>query len=134
MRVAVTGSSGKLGRAVVDDLLEHEWEVIALDRVPSPRPDVISAVVDLTDFGDAVERWYANVGLPAAFDSATGVLRYVDLALDVWANPDGSFVVLDQDEFEVVLAEYPQVAEAGQQGRDALLHLAELGELPRWPE
>lgn len=55
MRVAVTGSSGKLGRAVVDDLLEHGWEVVGLDRVPSPRPDVISSVVDLTDFGDAVE-------------------------------------------------------------------------------
>lgn len=55
MRVAVTGSSGKLGRAVVDDLLEHGWEVVGLDRVPSPRSDVISSVVDLTDFGDAVE-------------------------------------------------------------------------------
>jgi nucleoside-diphosphate-sugar epimerase len=55
MRVAVTGSSGKLGRAVVDDLLAHGWEVVALDRVPSPRPDVVSSVVDLTDYGDAVE-------------------------------------------------------------------------------
>ncbi len=55
MRVAVTGSSGKLGRAVVDDLLEHGWEVVALDRVPSPRSDVVSSAVDLTDFGEAVE-------------------------------------------------------------------------------
>ena len=55
MRVAVTGSSGKLGRAVVDDLLMHDWDVVALDRVPSPRSDVVSSVVDLTDFGEAVE-------------------------------------------------------------------------------
>ncbi|HEU5266011.1 MAG TPA: NAD(P)-dependent oxidoreductase [Jatrophihabitans sp.] len=54
-RVAVTGSSGKLGRAVVDDLVEQGWEVVALDRVASVRDDVVSSVVDLTDFGQAVE-------------------------------------------------------------------------------
>jgi nucleoside-diphosphate-sugar epimerase len=54
-RVAVTGSSGKLGRAVVDDLIEHGWNVVALDRVASPRADVVSSVVDLTDYGQAVE-------------------------------------------------------------------------------
>ncbi|MGY1841513.1 MULTISPECIES: NAD-dependent epimerase/dehydratase family protein [unclassified Modestobacter] len=54
-RVAVTGSSGKLGRVVVDHLVEHGWDVLALDRVPSTRADVESAVVDLTDAGQAVE-------------------------------------------------------------------------------
>jgi nucleoside-diphosphate-sugar epimerase len=54
-RVAVTGSSGKLGRAVVDHLLDNGWDVVALDRVASPRADVTSTVVDLTDFGQAVE-------------------------------------------------------------------------------
>ena len=74
MRVAVTGSSGKLGRAVVADLLEHGWEVVALDRVPSPRPDVVSSVVDLTDFGDAVE------ALSAIDDRHDGVDALVHLA------------------------------------------------------
>jgi len=54
-RVAVTGSSGKLGRVVVDHLVESGWDVVAIDRVPSPRADVASSVVDLTDFGQAVE-------------------------------------------------------------------------------
>lgn len=54
-RVAVTGSSGKLGRAVVVELLEHGWDVVALDRVVSLRADVVSSVVELTDFGQAVE-------------------------------------------------------------------------------
>ena len=54
-RVAVTGSSGKLGRAVVGHLLEQGWDVVALDRVASPRADVVSSVVELTDFGQAVE-------------------------------------------------------------------------------
>jgi nucleoside-diphosphate-sugar epimerase len=51
----VTGSSGKLGRVVVDHLLRHGWDVVALDQVASPRTDVLSSVVDLTDFGQAVE-------------------------------------------------------------------------------
>jgi nucleoside-diphosphate-sugar epimerase len=54
-RVAVTGSSGKLGRAVVDHLVETGWDVVALDRVASPGADVVSSVVELTDFGQAVE-------------------------------------------------------------------------------
>ena len=54
-RAAVTGSSGKLGRAVVTHLLEHGWDVLALDRAPSPRADVESAVVDLTDAGQVHE-------------------------------------------------------------------------------
>jgi nucleoside-diphosphate-sugar epimerase len=40
---------------VVDDLVEHGWEVVALDRVAAHRADVISTVVDLTDYGQAVE-------------------------------------------------------------------------------
>lgn len=54
-RVAVTGSSGKLGRAVVDHLHDHGWEVVALDQAPPARTDIISTRVDLTDFGQAYE-------------------------------------------------------------------------------
>jgi nucleoside-diphosphate-sugar epimerase len=53
--VVVTGSSGKLGTAVVTDLVAHDWEVVAVDRVPSPNTDVVSSMVELTDFGQAVE-------------------------------------------------------------------------------
>ena len=34
--VAVTGGSGKLGRAVVAALIEEGWTVVNFDRVPSP--------------------------------------------------------------------------------------------------
>jgi nucleoside-diphosphate-sugar epimerase len=73
-RVAVTGSSGRLGRAVVDDLLGHGWEVVALDRVASSRNGVISSVVDLTDFGQAVE------ALSAIDDRHDGIDALVHLA------------------------------------------------------
>jgi nucleoside-diphosphate-sugar epimerase len=51
----VTGSSGKLGKAVVDHLDDQGWEVVALDQAPAARPGITSTQVDLTDFGQAFE-------------------------------------------------------------------------------
>jgi nucleoside-diphosphate-sugar epimerase len=50
-RIAVTGGSGKLGRAVVADLRGHGNEVVNLD-VAAPRP---ALKIDLTDYGQTVE-------------------------------------------------------------------------------
>jgi nucleoside-diphosphate-sugar epimerase len=55
MHVVVTGGSGKLGRAVVRDLVEHGHDVTNVDLVPS-RDDLAPLVrADLTDFGQALE-------------------------------------------------------------------------------
>jgi protein associated with RNAse G/E len=78
--------------------------------------------------------WYANLGRPAELDGATGVLSYVDLALDVWANPDNSHVVLDEDELAEVLAAFPEVRAEAEQGVAELMQLVESHRLPRWPE
>jgi nucleoside-diphosphate-sugar epimerase len=54
--VAVTGSSGKLGRHVVRDLTAHGHHVVALDRVPDPdSPAATTVRLDLTDFGQVYE-------------------------------------------------------------------------------
>ncbi len=58
MRVCVTGSSGKAGRAVVTDLVEHGYAVIGTDLVSRreddwDKGDFVRA--DLTDYGQAVE-------------------------------------------------------------------------------
>src|SRR3977135_626999 len=74
--------------------------------------------------------WYANVGLPAELRAAVAELVYVDLALDVWARPDGEFIVLDQDEFDTLLVEHVELAEAAERGRETLLALAEARRLP----
>lgn len=52
MRVAVTGGSGKLGRAVVRDLTDHGHEVYVLDAVADDPEAVI--VTDLTDYGQVL--------------------------------------------------------------------------------
>jgi nucleoside-diphosphate-sugar epimerase len=54
-RVAVTGSSGKLGRVVVDHLSQRGWDVVALDQSPPARPDNVAIQVNLADFGQAYE-------------------------------------------------------------------------------
>jgi nucleoside-diphosphate-sugar epimerase len=55
-RICVTGASGKAGRAVVADLVEHGHWVIATDLV-APAEDLGVPVLraDLTDYGQAVE-------------------------------------------------------------------------------
>jgi nucleoside-diphosphate-sugar epimerase len=54
--VAVTGSSGKLGRHVVRDLQEHGYRVVGLDRVPHATLPASSFVqLDLTDAGQVLE-------------------------------------------------------------------------------
>jgi uncharacterized protein len=76
--------------------------------------------------------WYCNLGLPPRLAADTRELAYVDLALDLWANPDGSFVVLDEDELAALLEERADLAQAAHEGRQALIGLAESGRLPRW--
>jgi nucleoside-diphosphate-sugar epimerase len=55
MRVVVTGGSGKLGRAVVDELVEHQWSVVNLDKAPPREPRCPYTRIDLTDFGQTIE-------------------------------------------------------------------------------
>ena len=54
-RVAVTGGSGKLGRAVVDELVGHGYDVVNLDRVPPREERCPFTRIDLTDYGQTVE-------------------------------------------------------------------------------
>ncbi|HWF40770.1 MAG TPA: NAD(P)-dependent oxidoreductase [Acidothermaceae bacterium] len=59
-RVVVTGGSGKLGQACVADLVGHGWDVVNVDRVPSPHPVSEFLRVDLTDYGQVVEALSVN--------------------------------------------------------------------------
>ncbi|KQO11638.1 hypothetical protein ASF06_03115 [Agreia sp. Leaf244] len=57
MRIAVTGSSGKLGRATVDRLLADGHEVIGFDLAGSPAvdPRLRFTTVDFTDYGQTLD-------------------------------------------------------------------------------
>ncbi len=69
MRIAVTGGSGKAGRAVVRDLLEHGHDVLNIDRSPSPESSSPESpapylAADVTDFGQTVEALTGGETLP----------------------------------------------------------------------
>jgi nucleoside-diphosphate-sugar epimerase len=54
MRVVVTGASGKAGRAVVRDLVQHH-DVLAVDLVPPREQLAPFLAVDLTELGQTIE-------------------------------------------------------------------------------
>jgi nucleoside-diphosphate-sugar epimerase len=54
-KIVVTGGSGKAGRAVVRDLLDHNYVVLNVDLAPSRDPIAPFLKADLTDLGQAVE-------------------------------------------------------------------------------
>lgn len=53
MRIALTGSTGKLGRVVARELRASGHEVIGMDVVGAREPDFVQ--VDLTDYGQVVD-------------------------------------------------------------------------------
>lgn len=54
-RILVTGGSGKAGRAVVRDLIDHGYEVLSADTAPDPQGICPCKRADLTDPGQAFE-------------------------------------------------------------------------------
>ncbi len=46
---------------------------------------------------DRLKGWYCNIAKPAAFSNNT--IEQIDLALDAWIKPDGTTLILDEDEF-----------------------------------
>ena len=76
-RIAVTGGSGKLGCAVVDDLLAHDYDVVNLDIAPPREPTCPFVRVNLTDYGQAVE----------ALTAIDGQYRGIDAVVHLAAIP-----------------------------------------------
>ena len=49
---------------------------------------------------DHLKGWYCNIAQPAVFGSDS--IEQIDLALDLWINPDGTYHVLDREEFDAL--------------------------------
>lgn len=54
-RIAVTGGSGKAGRAVIADLEGHGFEPTNIDVAASAHPDEPTLIADLTDLGQTID-------------------------------------------------------------------------------
>jgi nucleoside-diphosphate-sugar epimerase len=55
VKVVITGASGKAGRTVVRDLLDHGHDVLAVDLLAPAESPAPTLIADLTDFGQTVE-------------------------------------------------------------------------------
>ncbi|MDH2413815.1 NAD(P)-dependent oxidoreductase [Nocardioides sp. CER19] len=72
-RVVVTGGSGKLGRAVVADLVEHGWNVVVFDRIGSAtHAEAAFLPVDLTDYAAVLD---AMLGVEERYDAIDAVIH-----------------------------------------------------------
>lgn len=69
MRIALTGSSGKLGTVVARELRANGYEVIGLDVAGARGPGFVQ--VDLTDYGQVIDALSGagGIGDPDAFDA-----------------------------------------------------------------
>ncbi len=91
-KIAVTGGSGKAGRAVVRDLLEHGHEVLNVDVVASadscsPDSPAPLLLADLTDFGQTLEALSGGERLPGI----EAVVHLAAIPSPVHATPDRVF-------------------------------------------
>ncbi len=91
-KIAVTGGSGKAGRAVVRDLLEHGHDVLNIDRVPSaesysPESPAPFLPAELTDFGQTLEALSGGERMPGI----EAVVHLAAIPSPVHATPDQVF-------------------------------------------
>jgi nucleoside-diphosphate-sugar epimerase len=89
VKVVVTGGSGKAGRAVVHDLLEHGHAVLNVDLAPpvEPAPGSTFLPADLTDYGQTLEA-LSGTGV---FPGIEAVVHLAALPSPTVATPDVVF-------------------------------------------
>lgn len=104
MRIAVTGSSGKLGQAVVDHLIETGHSVTGLDAVGAPGEGFVR--VDLTDTGQVLD---ALAGVEERFDGLDAVV-HLAASPAPGIRPD---TVLLQDNLAMTVAVFQAARRAG---------------------
>jgi nucleoside-diphosphate-sugar epimerase len=87
MNVVVTGGSGKAGRAVVRDLVEHGHNVLNVDRVPPADATATYMPADLTDYGQTLEA-VSGAGIVPGIEA---VVHLAALPSPTVATPDVVF-------------------------------------------
>jgi nucleoside-diphosphate-sugar epimerase len=69
-KVAVTGGSGKLGMAVLRDLVAHGYDVLNIDQALPPQPVCPTVRVDIANFGEIAAVFSSGVDeKPGPFDA-----------------------------------------------------------------
>src|SRR2546423_13683524 len=78
-------------------------------------------IFDIATAGGRRKGWYCNVAQPASISKE--YIEQVDLLLDVWVDPDGTPLVLDEDEFEADTTLSEEQRAGAHQGLQDLLQM-----------
>jgi protein associated with RNAse G/E len=82
-------------------------------------------IFKITSVQGQLKGWYCDIAEPARIRE--NEIEQVDLEMDVWINPAGEIIILDEDEF--VAADLTQAQRQGaEQGLEELLHMLEARE------
>lgn len=110
------------------DLMLHDIILRENDRfIERYYDDQWFNIFEIHDRDDGhLKGWYCNVTTPAEF--TPGKIAYIDLALDLLAYPNGSYIILDRDEFNALnLSE--KCRTKALQALNSLIALAKAGNL-----
>jgi protein associated with RNAse G/E len=84
-------------------------------------------IFDIATASGRRKGWYCNVAEPASISG--DIIKQIDLLLDVWVDPTGKTLILDEDEFQADTTLSDEQRKGAQQGLQQLLELiAERGE------
>jgi len=83
-KVLVTGGSGKLGRAVLKDLVTNGYSVLNVDQTLPRDPICPTVRIDLTDFGQVAQAVLGGVPAPGLFANSRTVANNVPTTYNVF--------------------------------------------------
>ena len=78
-------------------------------------------IFDIATENGTRKGWYCNVAEPAVIEPER--IEQVDLLLDVWVDPDGTSLVLDEDEFAADTTLTGEQRSGAKEGLQTLLHM-----------
>jgi predicted RNA-binding protein associated with RNAse of E/G family len=85
-------------------------------------------IFDIADSNGIHKGWYCNIAEPASITDDT--IKQIDLLLDVWINPQGQPLLLDEDEFAAATTLSVEQRHGAQQGLQALMRMLTASEEP----
>jgi protein associated with RNAse G/E len=120
--------------AVFDEEIEHDLLGKVLSGTISTEYYWLDRWYNVFRFSSSdqvLQKFYCNINAPPQFDGR--VLSYVDLDIDVLVEPDLTYRILDEDDFEENARRYGYPEEIRANARRALTEVIELIESRAFP-
>ena len=120
--------------AVFDEEIEHDLLGTISSGTISTEYYWLDRWYNVFRFSDPdqnLKKFYCNINIPPQFDGR--VLSYIDLDIDVLVEPDLTYKILDEDDFEHNAVRYVYPEEVQANARQALAELIALIESRSFP-